>query len=535
MLRLALLVLLLFGATSVAQAGWFESNPDSKDLKQALAQPGLSVTGYRLSGAELNAFYAARAYRPAWDTGSPGHRESLNAFMDSLAGFIAYHGLQSRDYPLDLVKKLIASSATEAEALRLELLVTDLLLRLAHDMHGDGVDLADLYPGWNFTRAPLDVSAALAKAVEANGINAFIAGLAPRDPAYARLAQELQTYRAKAQQGHWPLVDRGPKLVPGDTSPRVAQVRARLAMEGYAELSDSPHYDEPLEEAVKSFQAHNGLAADGRIGPATVAAMNVSLQGRLDQIVATMERWRHMPEAMPSRYARVNIAAATVTVWEDGRPLYKAPVIVGRPDRKTPFIQSALRSVIFNPAWHVPAKIARKDILPKLRKDPHYLEKLGFVIIGSADNPHGEDVDWNKVRENSFNFQLRQAPGDMNSLGRLKFDFDNDFSVYMHGTPHQELFAKPERHLSSGCVRLHDPDEFAELLLVYNEGSWTLDRIREEVDKEKTRWLRINQPLPLYIVYDTVFPGEADGPLQFRRDVYDYDRLLIEAMHAKRG
>ncbi len=503
-------------------------------LQAMLSQPTVTIDGFVINAQELKRFYAQRNYRPVWDTKPDGDRASLKNFLSTVTAFTNYHGLVEERYPVAQLTKLIESKQEE-DSKKIEVLVTAWLFQLGHDLHGDTLKLSHIYPGWEFRRDPVDMVTGFEKAIQDNKVYDYVASFAPDYPAYLRLARELKAYRDMRAKGPWPTVATGPTIKPGEQSQRVAQVRARLAAEGYQVPEDDAHrnialYDQELKSFVEQYQSRNGLQADGNIGAKTIAAMNVSLNSRIDQIIANMERWRHMPDNLPPRYVMVNIAATTLEVVDEGKSIYEGPVVAGRPDRKTPFIQSEIRSVIFNPAWHVPAKIARKDILPKLRKDPYYLEKMGFVIKGSADDPHGAEIDWNAIHESEFNFRLRQSPGDINSLGRLKFDFDNDFAVYMHGTPHPELFAKAERHLSSGCVRLHDPDKFAEIVLSQNETEWTLDRVKAEVDKGKTRWLKVAEPLPVFFVYWTVFPGENDGPLNFRKDVYAYDSFLIEVM-----
>jgi murein L,D-transpeptidase YcbB/YkuD len=289
-------------------------------------------------------------------------------------------------------------------------------------------------------------------------------------------------------------------------------------------------FDEDLAKAVIQYQIRNGLQPDGHIGEKTLDALNTPIASRIEQIRANMERWRHMPEDFPpDRYALVNMADATIQIVEDSKEIYRGLVVIGKIDRKTPFIQSRVRSMIVNPSWHVPTKIAQKDILPKLRKDPHYLEKLGFVIKGNESDPYGEKIDWKKIPEREFNFSLRQAPGDQNSLGHLKFDFDNDFAVYMHGTPHQDLFDKAQRNFSSGCIRLQEPDDIGEILLSGTPGHWDADKIEKEIDGGKTRWVAIKNPMPLYVLYWSVFFDPESGAINFRKDVYDYDQILITA------
>jgi murein L,D-transpeptidase YcbB/YkuD len=520
---LALLIVLLVPHSAAAL-------PAATDIQNLLAAPDAAIENRPLLKDDLNAFYEARKFAPAWSFVGSNNGAAFAAFLASVLQLIDYHGLRREDYAIDEMQKLAKESDGDS-MLKLEILTTDTLLRLAHDLHGDNNELEDLYPGWNFHRGGADIPALLVSAVAANGLNEFIDSMSPKNPAYGHLAQALGVYRGIAARGGWDKVKDGPILRLEAHDPHVAQIRTRLVAENYLPKLASRKldnvYDEKLRQAVIAYQQRNGLQDDGNAGPKTIEAMNVPVAARIDQIRANMERWRHMPDDFPpGRYALVNIADASLDIFEDKRLIYHGPVIVGRVDRKTPFIQSAIRSMIINPAWHVPLKIAKKDILPKLRKDPHYLEKLGFVIRGSPNDPYGENIDWESMPAQEFNFRLRQSPGDMNSLGRLKFDFDNDFAVYMHGTPHQELFDKNERTFSSGCVRLHDPEEIAEILLSGNDGSWSVQKIDDEINGGATKWIGIKKPMPLFILYWTAFADDA-GALNFRKDAYGYDNLLM--------
>lgn len=507
-------------------------------IKEALQKKDLFGDEYALNRADLITLYEQREYRPAWKTRDENDRGSLLNLVSSIEDFTTYHGLITDTHPASLIRQYIAGKGDD-NATNLELLITDWLVKIAHDLNGDKVNLRQLYVGWEFDRPKIDLMKELATAIETGDVEAFFGRVAPTTLEYKALAQALADYRELAEKGGWSGVAEGPTLKPGTSDARVPAIRARLAAERYvvpdATLSEDPnYYNDALKEVVIAYQARNGLEADGNIGVKTIAAMNVPVSQRVEQIMANMERMRHMPRDFPDRYALVNIASAAIKVFEGGRGIYHAPVIVGRTDRKTPFIESAIRSVIFNPSWHVPAKIAREDILPKLRKDPHYLEKMGFAIKSSDDeDPYGTQVDWDAIKASEFTFRLRQAPGEQNSLGRIKFDFNNKHAVYLHGTPHEELFAKADRQLSSGCVRLKDPEEFAEIVLKPNGPEWTIDSIKGEVDKRSTHWQQVNVPLPLYIIYQTAFFPAPESPLNFRRDVYRYDRLLIDAMKRK--
>ena len=233
-----------------------------------------------------------------------------------------------------------------------------------------------------------------------------------------------------------------------------------------------------------------------------------------------------MPEALPSeRYVAVNIADASVLIADHGTTLYRGPVVIGREDRPTPFVRSVITRMIINPSWHVPRKIAQEDILPKLRENPHYLEDLDIVLRDRPQDPYGATIDWRKITPGTFTFHLRQLPGEQNSLGRLKFEFDNTFDVYMHGTPHQDLFARSQRNFSSGCIRLRDPEEVAEVLLAANDGGWSPQKIEDAIASGKTRVVTLTDPIPIYALYETVFADDS-GAIQFRKDVYDHDAAL---------
>ena len=527
--------LALFLAITPAYANGMQAPLPDSPLVRMITQAPSPFGAYEIDKEALFQLYQLRKFAPAWDTQSENSRKANADFLESLKNFVAYHGLDETQLPFSQMASLIEEPDAPDAAEKLEILMTDSLIKLARRINGEDVSLAYIYTGWEFERPSRNIVSELAASINDNLLNEYFAAQAPQDVDYKLLATALKSYRELEGKGAWPVIAAGEIIRAGDSDPRLPVIQARLEAEGYTfpprRTGESPQLlTAAFQDVIITYQARNMLEADGNIGAKTLTAMNKSLDSRIGQITANMERKRHMPRVFPARYAIVNIAGTSVKVIDNGQVVYHEPVIVGRVDRKTPFIQSEIRSVIFNPSWHVPAKIAREDILPKLRKDPHYLEKMGFVINGSADDPHGSMIDWNEIDKSEFNFRLRQSPGDLNSLGRIKFDFDNRFAVYMHGTPHEELFAKVDRHLSSGCIRLKDPEAFAAIVLADNEGEWTEERAQGEIDKRKTHWLKVATPLPLYIVYESAFFPTPDSPIHFAPDRYNYDRLLLDAL-----
>lgn len=481
---------------------------------------------------QIEAIYDKRGGAPLWKT-LPDFQ-----LVDELLLVAEGNGLSDQKAQSEWIKTLLAQASDNKGRALAERALLNWILELAHDLNGDSLPFSQLYTGWSFNRTAVDLPHAVAEAVSEGNIISFLAKLAPHDSDYLRLIQGLKLYRAIEETGGWGRIDQGPTLKPGMRDMRVRQVRARLEAEAYTlaqcrNEAEESTYDHALKAVVIEYQLRNGLEADGNIGAATLAALNKPVSWRIDQIRANMARARAMPREWPERSVVVNIADSSAKFMTAGHPPYLAPVIVGRPDRKTPFIASAINSIILNPSWTVPDRIAREDILPKLRKDPHYLQKMGFVIRQNEEDPHGALIDWDQVKKSEFVFRLRQAPGELNALGPIKFDFNNDFSVYMHGTPHKELFVKADRHLSSGCVRLEEPDIVAELVLSGNDGGWSREKVNEQIALKDRRWIKVKDPMPVYFIYQTVFYPPGSNQPHFRRDIYNYDRPLLAAMQER--
>lgn len=331
----------------------------------------------------------------------------------------------------------------------------------------------------------------------------------------ARLREALRRYRAIAAAGGWPAVPEGPKLELGVRSPRVALLRQRLQASGDLAAGNAEddrfddRFDAGLDAAVRRFQARHGLAVDGVVGPRSLAALGVPVARRVAALELNLRRLAARAGGWGERYLAVNAAAARYRVVEDGAVVLERRAVVGRPDWPTPALEGLIDRLELNPSWTVPPRIARLELLPKIRKDPGYLAR--------------HDMRW-------VDGLLRQAPGPDNPLGRVKFLFDNPYSVYLHDTSAPRLFERAERFLSHGCVRVEDALELARLLL-RGDPAWPAGRLEAVVGSGETLRVELPRPMPLYIVYLTAWV-EPDGTVNFRDDPYGRDREAASASAA---
>src|SRR6185312_4805605 len=423
----------------------------------------------------LQQLYGSRNYEPIWVTNA-GLQPAGEALLDTLERLQRSGALpQSADVAAASAHRGGTAAAGLAE---MELLLSSALIRTA-------VDPKDLLaPG-----PRPQVLEAVAASDDSEQLHQWL----PPDPTFWRLRAAVDGYRAIADRGGWPSVNAGPKLEPGMRDGRIVQIRKRLAAAGdlVGDSSESDVYDDALLEVVKRFQARHGLAPDGVIGFGTIDAFNVPAEARLASMIFNLRRLYTQARDWGDNYVMVSLAAAQLKLVQRGAITASYNVIVGRRDRPTPELNSAINRMEFNPYWNVPSGIYAKDFLPKLRQDP----------------------------------------GPENALGPAKFLFPNSYDVYLHGTNKPSLFANADRFLSSGCVRLPDPLGFAELLLK-DDPSWTRAKIDAAVAARTNRGVPLATALPVHLVYDTAWVDDA-GTVQFRADIYGRDKK--QSAVAQRG
>ena len=290
-------------------------------------------------------------------------------------------------------------------------------------------------------------------------------------PDAARLQAALVRYQTIATAGGWEELPNGTSLQPGRRDARVVALRDRLRksgdFEGLPGTADAWFFDAGLQRRLETFQGRHGLPATGILDERTLAALNVPAAARVQQLQTTLLRWTWLPRDFGDRYLWANVPGGYLELRENGVPTLSMRIIAGHPDRPTPSFEDTVTGIVVNPTWSVPRRIAVEDLLPTQQEDPTFLARLGIRVFSSGpDGPGGEldatRIDWRQVSADRFPYRLRQDPGPLNSLGRLKFVLTNPWDIFLHDTPSKRLFDLNSRTLSSGCLRLEKPEELAE-------------------------------------------------------------------------
>jgi len=304
-------------------------------------------------------------------------------------------------------------------------------------------------------------------------------------------------------------------------------LRKRLIISGdLAADKSSGAFDQDLADAVKRFQARHGLAPTGTMTPRTVAAMNVPVQKRIQQLEASLERLENMNFAFGPRYVVVNIPATYAEAIENDVVMRRYRVIVGKTERPSPTLTAEITGVVLNPTWTVPSSIAKTEISAHMRKDPSYLSRMHMDVLDSHDNPiDPHSVDWSGTH--TPNFTVRQQNGAWNALGAVKIDMPNSFSVYMHDTNQRSLFNDDYRFDSHGCSRVDNVRDLAAWLLK-DQPHWTRAAIDAAIATGQHEEVPMARKIPVAWIYLTAWMTR-DQTIQFRNDIYNQDEQLLEA------
>jgi murein L,D-transpeptidase YcbB/YkuD len=329
---------------------------------------------------------------------------------------------------------------------------------------------------------------------------------------YELLKEHIEKYRELEKEGHYfkiKLEKTSYRL--GDSSVIVRQIKLRLNKLGDLQNENpDPMFNLQLEYAVKQFQVRHGLLDDGIVGKETVAELNVTYKNRIKQLIVNMERFRWLPENLTTDYIVVNIPEFKLHVFSNNQLQWSCKVVVGKVMNKTVVFNADLKYVVFSPYWNIPQSIVRNEILKNIRKDRNYLQKHQMEITGYRNGLP----------------EIRQKPGTLNALGKVKFIFPNSYNIYLHDTPSKSLFDEPIRAFSHGCIRVSEPFKLAQFLL-RNQPDWNDSAIQASMNLGTEKYVSLAEKVSVFIVYFTSFV-DPEGRINFRKDIYGRDNRLAE-------
>ena len=476
-------------------------------------------------------------------TGPPNSRSRLP--------IVVAHIPEIPDYrAAELAQQAAALAAVPDAAASPQVFERDLdaaMRRYMHDVHLGRVDPRAL--GFKVVRpgaAGPDFAALLQAAAAAGRLPQMTNELRPQLAQYAMLREALARYRVLAADGslgRLPVtlpVKRGEAAAGATTLHRLLVALGDLPADTQTPTVHDPESDDAaLADGVRRFQARHGLADDGVIGRATLAALNVPLAYRVRQLEMALERLRWLPDLDAQPFIGINIPMFRLWAWDPAAP-DSAPinmsVVVGRAlNTQTPMLLEEMRYLVFRPYWNLPRSIVRNEVLPAMAHDPGYLQRHEMEIVrGGGDDAQAvaaSSENLAALRDGSL--RLRQRPGSKNSLGLVKFIFPNDANVYLHDTPATQLFGRARRDLSHGCVRVEDPVALAKGVLKDQPG-WTRESIQDAMAGTSPLRVDLTRPLPVILFYMTAMVMPADLTLHFADDIYGQDRKLARALASQR-
>ncbi|XUY28237.1 L,D-transpeptidase family protein [Agrobacterium sp. rho-8.1] len=522
---------------------------DTSKFSSGLAGAKLSATP-EIAKA-LEAYYNAGG-APIWvSNGDLNARASaVLAFFDTVGD----SGLNPADYAISAPSQdVTASISTDPEAqvqnvavtaqetippamMQFELALSAKVLAYVQDTNRGRVDPNKLSGYHDFKRKTVNLTPVLKLASMSPDIGAYLRSREPSNVEYQALKAELLKLRNEDKDtGRKVVVPADLVLKPGENNADMATVVKAIEHRSSAGLKtnhattlsgyqQTPEYTPELVDLVKAFQSENGLKADGVIGRATVRAMTGdSNEAKIAKLEVAMEQVRWLPADLGDRFVFINQPAFMAYYHNEGKEDFGMKVVIGSKANQTYFFQDEIQTVEFNPYWGVPQSIIVNEMLPKLRRDPSYLDRLGYEVQVNGRSVSSSNVNW----YGSTNaISVRQPPSSDNALGDLKILFPNAHAIYMHDTPAKSFFSRDMRALSHGCIRLVDPRRMAAAVL-----GTTIDNVDKQIAAGQNRAVQVSGKVPVYVAYFTAWP-DKDGRVQYFDDVYDRDSYVMKAFDA---
>ncbi len=469
----------------------------------------------------LKEFYLSSGFKSVWQS-DKDRKIILKQLLSSKE-----EGLNPDDYYVHKLQKFEKKYASLEDKNRgnYDILLTRSFQKYISHLSNGKLNPKNFYKDWDLKENVLDINQTIIVLLKSDSLQYKIEQLKPNHIVYKSLKKALKIINSLPKDD-FKAIEITNKIVLNDTNPLLIDIKKRLIYWKEMKPKDSLSniYDSITNKAIKKFQIRHGLAADGVIGKGTIAALNFSKTKRKEQILANLERWRWFPKEMGNEYVILNIPDYKLILVKDNDTMRTHKVIVGRDKRPTPVLSSRLSNVILNPTWTIPPTILKEDVIPSISRNRSYLTQTHIKVFDQSGNQVSAN-EW-KISE-AKKYRYVQIPGTFNSLGMVKFLFPNRFSIYLHDTNHRDFFGKQKRSLSSGCVRVEYPLELAEYLLG-DEMNWNEKKIKEILQSEKTKQIKIMKNIQVHILYWTAW--SEDNNLIFRDDIYNLDADLYQKL-----
>jgi murein L,D-transpeptidase YcbB/YkuD len=478
---------------------------DSNDVQKFIAEEKLSDT----LATAIRSFYNVRNFEYAWFSSSGLIEQSLS-----------FRSLYKTEHEPDLFNKTLEArldrlridrdssvSARDASTIKTEIQLSLQFIRYARQ-HFKDMGISQSALGTFIPAKKKDILDLANEVLAADNISNK--NYAAFNESYGLLKSKLQQYTTIAKNGGWPiLATTAKKYRLGIVSPDIILLKKRLQITGELQGQDTTEsFDVDLQNAIKTYQGNHGYKPTGEVNATLLKDLNVPVLARIQQIMLNMQRMRWMPDRSTGLLIKVNIPEFVVYVDSGKKTLIKMDVVVGAEGHNTTMFSGNLNQVVFSPYWNIPSSIARKEVLPGLRRDRNYLKKRNMESAGNGN--------------------FRQKPGPRNALGKVKFLFPNSFSIYMHDTPQKGFFDRDKRSLSHGCIRLSDARKMA-IYLLRNYPEWTVGKIDSAMNSGHELFVKLKPTVPVIITYYTAWVDER-GALHFAGDLYQHDKMMAQKM-----
>jgi L,D-transpeptidase YcbB len=511
-----------------------------RDIMASARLADLQWPNFSENSAAVKEFYDESSYGLGWSRGRKPTAQAME--LIGILSAADQKGLDSRDYDgLKWQERLKAlqsqGEATESTLVKFDVAVTVSAIRYSTDLHLGKVDPKILHKDFDPDREKHNAGEFLWRNVAvAQSVKEALAPIESPYPSYRRTLVAVQKYMQMAKEEVPDLLPQTKKpIAPGQEYEGTGKLVRRLQFLGDLSASlpvpeNSQSYSGDVVEGVRRFQARHGLDAAGKLGPQTITELNRTMSDRVEALRLTLERLRWLPDNFTQPPILVNIPEFALRAYDSrGKSALMMRVVVGRALRtQTPVLEEDMKYLIFWPYWNVPPSILRGEVVPKIGKDPAYIQRNNYEVTTYS----GQVVTDGVVSEHVLaqlragKLSVRQKPGPKNALGLIKFIFPNDQNVYLHSTPSQSLFSESRRDFSHGCIRVEDPKALAEWVLRNNPG-WTRERIEAAFKAEKQEQINLEHEIPVFIIYGTAI-AEENGQVFFFDDIYRYDKAMAK-------